>query len=110
MVFPIMEYVHQLRDTAMTGRDRQTVADMAIENCGGADDMFAIMRQNNISADAEVAGVELQDSSVSEQRTVDYMRFQGASPACNSGDEAEALTIDDESENVVTENNEIITA
>lgn len=94
----------------MTGRDRQTVADMAIEHCGGADDMFALMRQNNISADAEVAGVELLGDNVSEQRTVDYMRFHGASPACNSDDETEALTIDDESENLVTENNEIITA
>lgn len=93
----------------MIGRDRQTVADVAIEHCGGADDMFAIMRQNNISADAEVAGIELQDSSVSEKRTVDYMRIHGASPACASGDDADTLTVDDESENVVTGNDETIT-
>lgn len=95
----------------MTGRDRQTVADMAIEHCGGADDMFALMRQNNISADAEVAGVEFPDEDVSEQRTVDYMRTRKASPACTCADPAaDTLTNDDESDTIVTENNEIITA
>lgn len=93
----------------MTGRDRQTVADVAIEHCGGADDMFTIMRQNNISASAEMAGVEYLGDNVSEQRTVDYMRIHGASPACASGDDADTLTVDDESENVVTENDETIT-
>ena len=93
----------------MIGRDRQTVADMAIEHCVGADSMFTIMRHNNIPADSEVAGMELQDENVSEQRTVDYMRMHGTSPACYSGDGAEALVTDDESENVVTDNNESIT-
>ena len=93
----------------MIGRDRQTVTDMAVEHCGGADDMFALMRQNNISADAEVAGMEFLDDNVSEQRTVDYMRIHGASPACASEDETDTLTTDNESENVVTENNETIT-
>lgn len=94
----------------MTGRDRQTVADVAIEHCGSADNMFDIMRHNNISADAEVAGMELLGDNVSEQRTVDYMRIHGARPACASKDETDTLTTDNESENVVTENNEIITA
>lgn len=94
----------------MTGRDRQTVADVALECCGNADSMFPIMRHNNISADAEVAGMELLDEEVMEQRTVDYMRTQKANPACVCADlAANALTNDDESDTIVTENNESIT-
>jgi hypothetical protein len=93
----------------MTGRDRQTVADLAVEHCGDAGSMFPIMLHNDLEASSEVAGMELEDEDVAAKRTVEYMRIHGASPACASGDDADTLTVDDESENVVTENDETIT-
>lgn len=96
----------------MTGRDRQTVADLAVEYCGDADSMFGIMSHNDIEASSEVAGMELVDEDVSAKRAVEYMHIQTSSPACvceyDDDDEA-VLTIDDGSDNVTTENGETIT-
>ena len=56
----------------MTGRDRQTVADMAVEHSGSAEAVFAIARRNSIPVDAEVAGMELADEAVADRRTREY--------------------------------------
>ncbi|MBR3659070.1 MAG: hypothetical protein IKN61_04080 [Bacteroidaceae bacterium] len=94
----------------MTGRDRQTVADLAVEHCGDADSMFGIMSHNDIEASSEVAGMELEDEDVSAKRAVDYIRTQGSSPACVYEEEDDVLTANDGTVEVTTEEFETITA
>ena len=105
-----MDYISQLRDTAMTGRNRQTVADLAVEHCGDADSMFPIMLHNDLDASSEVAGLELEDEEVAAKRTVEYMRTHEVSPACTCDDEEEdVLTTDNGNVSITTEDNETIT-
>lgn len=92
----------------MTGRDRQTVADMAVEHSGSAEAVFAIARRNSIPVDAEVAGMELADEAVADRRTREYVAGTGVSPAGIHEEEEDMLTTDDGSINVVTEDNETI--
>ena len=92
----------------MTGRDRQTVADLAIEHCGDVDSMFGIMSHNDIEASSEVAGMELEDEEVAAKRTMEYMRTQAASPACLCDEEEDVLTTND-GVFITTEDNETIT-
>ncbi|MBR4535938.1 MAG: hypothetical protein IKO62_04695 [Bacteroidales bacterium] len=94
----------------MTGRDRQTVADLAVEHCGDADSMFGIMSHNDIEASSEVAGMELEDEDVSAKRAVDYIRTQGSSPACVYEEDDDVLTANDGTVEVTTEEFETITA
>ena len=91
----------------MTGRDRQTVADMAVEHSGSAEAVFAIARRNSIPVDAEVAGMELADETVADRRTREYVAGTGVSPAgmCETDDD---VLVTDNSEVVVTENDETI--
>ena len=96
----------------MTGRDRQTAADVAVERCGSAEAVFAIARRNGIAVDTEVAGMELADEPVTERRTAEYIQNQGFSPANIYECEPDVLT-DDPADgsrpvNVVTEDNETI--
>lgn len=92
----------------MTGRDRQTVADMAVEHSGSAEAVFAIARRNGIPVDAEVAGMELADEAVADRRTREYVAGTGVSPAGICEEEEDVLTTDNGSINVVTEDNETI--
>ncbi len=92
----------------MTGRDRQTVADMAVEHSGSAEAVFAIARRNGISVDAEVAGMELADEPVADRRARDYVAGTGLSPAGIYEEDEDVLTTDDGVENVVTESDETI--
>lgn len=96
----------------MTGRDRQTVADMAVEHSGSAEAVFAIARHNGIAVDTEVAGMELADELVTERRTAEYIQGQGFSPANIYECEPDVLTNDptdaSQMENVVTESDETI--
>ena len=94
----------------MTGRDRQTVADLAVEYCGDADSMFGIMSHNDIEASSEVAGMELEDEEVSAMRAVNYIRTQGLSPACVYEEDEDILTTNDGTVEVTTEEFETITA
>lgn len=87
----------------MTGRDRQTMADMAVEHCGSAGSAFAIARHNGITIDTEVAGMELMEEPVADRRIRDYIAGTGISPANLYETEVDVLTTDDGSENVVTE-------
>ena len=91
----------------MTGRDRQTVADVAVERCGSAEAVFAIARHNGIAVDSEIAGMELADEPVTERRTAEYIQGQGFSPANVYESEPDVLT-NNGGANVVTENNETI--
>lgn len=92
----------------MTGRDRQTVADMAVEHSGSAEAVFAIARRNGISVDAEVAGIELADEAVADRRTREYVRGTNLSPAGIYEEEEDVLTTDDGLVQVLTEGNETI--
>lgn len=92
----------------MTGRDRQTVADMAVEYSGSAEAVFAIARRNGISVDAEVAGMELADETVADRRTREYVTGTGVSPAGIYEEEEDVLTTDDGLVQVLTEGNETI--
>ena len=92
----------------MTGRDRQTVADMAVEHSGSAEAVFVIARRNGISVDAEVAGMELADETVADRRTREYVTGTGVSPAGIYEEEEDVLTTDDGLVQVLTEGNETI--
>lgn len=92
----------------MTGRDRQTVADMAVEYSGSAEAVFVIARRNGISVDAEVAGIELADEAVADRRTREYVTGTGVSPAGIYEEEEDVLTTDDGLVQVLTEGNETI--
>ena len=96
----------------MTGRDRQTAADAAVERCGSAEAGVAIARHNGIAVDTEIAGMELADEPVTERRTAEYIQGQGFSPANVYESEPDVLTNDTtvaaRIENVVTESNETI--
>ena len=76
----------------MTGRDRQTVADAAVERCGSAEALFGIARH--------------------KRRTAEYIQGQGFSPANIYECEPDVLTNDptdaSRMENVVTESDETI--
>lgn len=92
----------------MTGRDRQTVADVAVERCGSAEAVFAIARRNGIPVDTETVGMELADEPVAASRTAEYIQGQGFSPANMYGKEPDVLTDDSGTVNVVTESDETI--
>ncbi len=92
----------------MTGRDRQTVADMAVEHSGSAEAVFAIARRNGIPVDAEAAGMVLADEPVADRRTLEYVHGTNLSPAGIYEEEGNVLTTDDGAENVVTESDETI--
>lgn len=92
----------------MTGRDRQTVADMAVEHTGSAEAAFGIVRHNSIASDTEVAGMEFADEPMADRRTADYIRGQGVVPANGFKTEPDVLKDDYNGENVVTEEGETI--
>lgn len=91
----------------MTGRDRQTVADMAVEHCGNAEAVFSIARRNGIPVDAEVAGMELADEPVTDRKTQEYVAGTGVSPAGMCETEEDVL-VTDGGEVVVTKSDETI--
>ena len=92
----------------MTGRDRQTVADMAVEHSGSAEAVFAIARRNGVAIDTETAGMELAETAVADRRSQEYIATTGVSPAGMFETADDVLTTDDGSENVVTEGDETI--
>lgn len=65
----------------MTGRDRQTVADVTLMIAGSEEAMFQLARVNGVSLDAEVTGVELLEVPVSDQRVKDFYKLNGIIPA-----------------------------
>ncbi len=92
----------------MTGRDRQTVADMAAKHTGSAEAAFGIARHNGIGVDTEVAGMELAEEPVTDSRTADYIKEQGIVPANVFESDPDVLTDNSGAENVVTEEGETI--
>ena len=92
----------------MTGRDRQTVADLAMEHCGSAEAVFGIARHNGIPVDAETTGIELADEDVADRQTLDYIAGTGVSPAGMYEITDDVLVADDLENHVVTEDDETI--
>ena len=93
----------------MTGRDRQTVADLAVEHCGNANNMFPIMKHNDIEASADVAGMELIDEEMAEKKTVDYIHKQAISPACLYESTDNVLTDEEGGINILDNTGDTIT-
>ena len=92
----------------MTGRDRQTVADLAMEHCGSAEAVFGIARHNGIPVDAETAGMELADEAVEDRQTRNYIAGTGVSPAGIYEVADDVLVTNDLENDVVTEDDETI--
>lgn len=92
----------------MTGRDRQTVADMAVEHSGSAEAVFAIARRNGIPVDVEAAGMALADEPVADLRTRECIATTGVSPAGMYETDDDVLVTDDGTVTVVTPSGETI--
>lgn len=92
----------------MRGRDRQTVADMAVEHCGSVETVFSIARRNRIAVDTEVAGMDLAEEAVTDRQTREYIAETGISPAGMNEVTEDVLVTDDCESEVVTEDNETI--
>lgn len=65
----------------MTGKDRQTVADVALTVAGSAEAMFLLARRNGIALDACVAGKEVEGVVIIDKRVVEYYARNGIVPA-----------------------------
>ena len=78
----------------MIGRDRQTLADAALEACGSCEALFPIMRRHGLSANTPAEGVDFGGDAVMDREVVQHYARNGHSPACMSI-EGEA-SIDDE--------------
>ena len=89
-------------------RDRQTLADAAVEHCGLQDAMFSIMRENGIPADANASGSDIEFPKASDEDVVGYIARTGVSPANAPEDEGCCLTDDDGDSHITTETNEDI--
>jgi hypothetical protein len=92
----------------MIGRDRQTMADMAVEHCGSAESLFRIARRNRIAIDTEVVGLELENEPIADVRTQDLIAGTGVSPAGMYEITDDVLVADDLENDVVTEDDETI--
>lgn len=81
----------------MIVKARQTVMDIALQECGSAEATFEICRLNDISiSDTIEPGTELELPAVSNQKVVEYYRFNGIEPATedtDTADEDKLLTI-----------------
>lgn len=65
----------------MTGRDRQTVADVALTAAGSAEAMFLLARRNGIALDACVAGKEVEGVGIIDKRVVEHYVRNSIVPA-----------------------------
>lgn len=65
----------------MTGKDRQTVADVALTVAGSAEAMFLLARESGVRLDSDVSGVKLADVAVEDKHVVEYYARNGIVPA-----------------------------
>lgn len=65
----------------MKGKDRQTVADVALVVSGSEEAMFDLARLNGVSLDTEVSGLEMLEVSVLDRQVTNYYRLNGIVPA-----------------------------
>lgn len=87
----------------MIGKDRQSVADVALEHAGVADAMFQISRDNDIGVDAEVLGVEINGVRMMDADVASYYYRRKHSPATYYECNPDIIT--DESDETVTNTN-----
>lgn len=91
----------------MTGRDRQSVADMAMEHSGSIEGMFRISRENGIPMDAETSGMVLKDTRAIDEDAASLYARKKHSPATHYPSETQAIT-DESGENITTDNLNIL--
>ena len=65
----------------MKGKDRQTVADVALAVSGSEEAIFDLARLNGVSLDTEVSGLEILEVSVLDRQVTNYYRLNGIVPA-----------------------------
>lgn len=65
----------------MIGRNRQTMADAALESSGSIEAVFALSRANGMGLDADISGVELTEVAVTDRQVVDHYRRNSIVPA-----------------------------
>ncbi|MBR1992410.1 MAG: hypothetical protein IJ986_09075 [Bacteroidales bacterium] len=65
----------------MKGKDRQTVADVALVVSGSEEAIFDLARLNGVSLDTEVSGLEILEVSVLDRQVTNYYRLNGIVPA-----------------------------
>jgi len=68
----------------MTGRDRQTLADISLMASGSGEAMFGLSRKNNIPLDASsdiISGQEIVSIEIIDKRVVDYYERNKIVPA-----------------------------
>jgi hypothetical protein len=94
-------------------KQRQTVMDIALQECGSAEAALEVCRLNDISlSDTIEPGTELELPAVSNQKVVEYYRVNGIAPATedtDTSDEDELLTIADAEMVTITEEENINT-
>ena len=64
----------------MKGKDRQTVADVALVVSGSEETMFDLARLNGVSLDTEVSGLEMLEVPVLDQQVANYYKLNGIVP------------------------------
>lgn len=71
----------------MIGRERQTLADVALEACGNCEALFPIMRRHGLSANTPAEGVDFGGDAVMDRKVVQHYAMNSHSPACMAPDE-----------------------
>ncbi len=87
----------------MIGRDRQTLADVTIEQTGSIENIFNVARNHSIELDKPVAGIEFDDN-ITDKKIVSYYENNGVSPATENDINNEVLISEDE-QNITDETN-----
>ncbi len=92
----------------MVGRDRQSMADCALETKGSAEAVFDMARRSELSVSEDVKGTVLESGYAEDAKVTERYRSRGVKPACGEETSSDVLTTEDGSENILTNNNETI--
>ena len=65
----------------MIGKERQSVADLAVERCGSVESLCNMARVNHLSVDSEVAGIDVAEAEVRDANVVAYFAANSIVPA-----------------------------
>ena len=92
----------------MVGRDRQSMADCALETKGSAEAVFDMARRSELSVSEDVKGSVLESGYAEDAKVTERYHSRGVKPACNEETASDVLMAEDGSENILTNNNETI--
>lgn len=87
----------------MKGRDRQTLADVTLEQTGSIENIFNVARSHDIGLDKPVAGIEFEDN-ITDKKTVTKYKNDGVFPATEN-DVNDELLISEDEQNITDETN-----